>query len=163
MPKFLAKSSAQAFICFAVVLVSLGVTGSTVQAADNDILFTAELNAAGETWVVDSPATGILELWLERETLRIKWKLTYQNLTSNPTKVGLFGPEVVGFNAPLQIEFGQNLISPIEGEAVLNDGQFQYLITTRMYVNILTERYKEGEIRGHLRRTLTQAELESQS
>ena len=82
-----------------LVWVGLCMAVPAAQAADDDILFTARLNAAGETWVVDSPATGFLELWLERETLRIRWKLTHQGLTSKPIQAGLFGPEVVGYNA----------------------------------------------------------------
>jgi hypothetical protein len=139
-----------ALIAFCVL--SIASTGGKAFAADDDILFTANLNAEGETWVVDSPATGSLELWLERETLRIQWKLIHQGLTTRPIKAGLFGPEIVGFNAPLQIELGDGLASPIIGEAILSDGQFQYLIATRMYVNILTESYERGEIRGQLRR-----------
>lgn len=144
------------FIVFCAL--ALYLAGDKASAAEDDILFTATLNAKGETWVVDSPGTGFLELWLERETLRVQWKLTYQGLTTRPIKAGLFGPEIVGFNAPLQIEFGDDLASPIVGEAILSGGQFQYLIATRMYVNILTERYERGEIRGQLRRDPTRGE-----
>jgi hypothetical protein len=140
-----------------VVLAS----GAPAYAADDDILFTATLDAAGETWVVDSPATGELELWLERETLRIQWKLTHRNLTTKPIGAALYGPEVVGFNTALQIDMGGDLASPVIGEAILTDGQFQYLIATRMYVNILTERYQRGEIRGQLRRTPVSGERDA--
>jgi hypothetical protein len=136
-------------------------SGVVALAADDDILFTATLDAAGETWVVDSPGSGELELWLERETLRIQWKLTHRDLTTPPIAAGLYGPEVVGFNTALQIDMGDDLASPIVGEAILTDGQFQYLIATRMYVNILTERYEKGEIRGQLRRTPTTAERDA--
>jgi hypothetical protein len=35
---------------------------------------------------------------------------------------------------------------------VLADGQLKYLLNSRMYVNITTGKYRDGEIRGQLQR-----------
>ena len=47
---------------------------------------------------------------------------------------------------------GKGLTSPIEGSSILNEGQLEYLLTDRMYVNILTKKYPGGELRGQLAR-----------
>ncbi|MDX2221302.1 MAG: CHRD domain-containing protein [Rhodospirillaceae bacterium] len=126
---------------------------SAAQAADDDILFTAKLTPDEQSAPTYSPASGVAEVRLERETLKITWKVTYQDLTGPATVAGLYGPENVGANAGMVVDLSPNgLKSPIEGSAVLSDGTFQYLITGRVYVNIHTAKYPDGELRGQLRR-----------
>lgn len=140
-----------ALIFCAVSIVSL----PSVQAASDDIIFAATLTPDEESTPTESPATGYVEVRLERATLKISWKLTYKGLTSNPTAAGLYGPENVGANAGQVVDFATHgLKSPIQGSQVLSDGVFQYLITGRVYVNLHTTRYKDGELRGQLRRQL---------
>ncbi len=138
------------------LLLSLGLvvaTASTCAAAPDDILFAADLTPEAETAPTESPGKGHIDLWLERATLKITWRVTYSGLTSPPTSVGLHGPENAGANAGVLVDLHAGK-SPIEGTGVLTDGQFQYLITTRVYANIMTGRYPAGELRGHLRRQL---------
>ena len=40
----------------------------------------------------------------------------------------------------------------MEGSVTLNEGQLEYLLTGRMYVNLHTVKYPNGEIRGQLSR-----------
>ncbi len=123
------------------------------RAADDDIIFKATLSADDQSIPTESPGTGLLEVRLERATLKITWKLSYQGLTSPPVAAGLYGPENVGGNAGQVVNLGVNgLRSPIEGSTVLSDGVFNYLITGRVYANLHTTKYKEGELRGQLRR-----------
>jgi hypothetical protein len=130
------------------------VSASAVRGADDDILFTAKLTPDEQSAPTYSPASGMAEVRLERETLKITWKITYKDLTGPATVAGLYGPENVGANAGMVVDLAANgLKSPIEGSAVLSDGVFQYLITGRVYVNIHTAKYPDGELRGQLRRT----------
>ena len=139
-------------IFFLTLLGSIGVSGP-VYAGSNDIRFIANLSDDEQSTPTYSDGKGIAEIILERETLKITWNITYQNLSSKPIEAGIYGPENVGATAGLQINFGVNgLASPIKGSAVLNEGQLQYLITERMYVNILTTKWKGGELRGQLQR-----------
>ena len=104
-----------------------------------------------------SPATGYALVWLERETLTLHWKVTYTDLTSPPTIAGLYGPENVGANAGIIVDLAPGgIASPIEGSTVLTDGKSRYLITSRVYANIHTKKYPNGELRGQLRRQVTQ-------
>lgn len=123
-------------------------------AADDDIYFIAKMTPDEESTPTYSPALGTGEFWLERATLKLSWKVTFSDLSGPPTVAGLYGPENVGGNAGLVVDLGVNgLKSPLQGSVVLSDGAFQYLITTRVYANIHTKKYPEGELRGQVRRT----------
>jgi CHRD domain len=129
------------------------LTVSWAQAASDDIVFAAKLTPDEQSRPTESPGSGFAELRLERATLKLSWKVTYKGLTSKVTTVGLYGPENVGANAGQVVNFGnRGLTNPIQGSEVLSDGVFQYLITGRVYINIHTTRYKDGELRGQLRR-----------
>lgn len=143
-----------AFFAFGILSVlALTALAPVVHAAENDILFTSELSDDEQSTPTYSKGKGRAEIVLERETLKITWTVTYQDLSSPPLTVGLFGPENVGANAGMLIDFATNgLNSPIKGSAILNDGQLQYLITGRVYVNITSQKWKAGELRGQLRR-----------
>ncbi len=138
----------------ALALIALAVlTISRAETADDDIIFAATLTDDDQSTPTESPGAGYAEVRLERATLKITWKVTYRGLTSKPIAAGLYGPENVGANAGQVVNLGVNgLASPIQGSMVLSDGVFQYLITGRVYVNIHTTRYKDGELRGQLRR-----------
>jgi hypothetical protein len=123
------------------------------RAADDDIIFTAALSPDEQSAPTYSPATGFAEVRLERATLKITWKVTYKDTTSPVIAAGLYGPENAGGNAGQVVDFAPSgLKSPMQGSTILSDGVFQYLITGRVYVNIHTTKYKDGELRGQLRR-----------
>jgi hypothetical protein len=115
--------------------------------------FYADLSADEQSAVTESPGKGHIEFILQRATLRLSWKLTYAELTSAPTGVHVHGPQTPGGNAGVVIDLAPNGVkSPLEGSVVLTEGLLQYLLTGRMYVNLHTVRYKEGELRGQIMR-----------
>ena len=117
------------------------------------IVFVAELSASEESTVVDSPGKGRVEFTLDRPTMRISWKLTYEKLTSAPIAAKVHGPQTPGGEAGPLFDLAPNGVkTPLEGSVILSDGQLRYLLTDRMYVNITTQKYKLGEIRGQVGR-----------
>lgn len=146
------RRAALALSALAVLTISQAAI-PRAESAEDDIIFAANLTPDDESTPTESPATGYAEVRLERATLKLTWKVTYRGLTSKPIAAGLYGPENVGANAGQVVNLGvRGLASPIQGSEVLSDGVFQYLITGRVYVNIHTTRYKDGELRGQLRR-----------
>lgn len=135
---------------------ALAAAATPAIAADDDIIYTAVLTDEDQSTPTYSPGKGYAELRLERATLKLSWRITYQGLTSAPIAAGLYGPENVGANAGQVVDLGtRGLKSPIVGSTIISDGVLGYLTTGRVYVNIHTTRYRNGELRGQLRRQTT--------
>jgi hypothetical protein len=140
----------------ALVLCASVLWSTPTRAADDDILYVATITDNEQSVPTESPGKGVAEFRLERATLKLSWKITYQGLTSKALSIGLYGPENVGANAGRVVDLGTNgLKSPITGSAILSDGVLSYLVTGRTYVNLHTARYKDGELRGQVRRIRT--------
>ena len=117
------------------------------------ITFYALLSADEQSAYTESPGVGRVEFTLERPTLKLSWTVTYSKLTSAPVGLGMHGPQTPGGNAGLLIDMApKGLSNPMKGSIILNDGQLEYLLTGRIYVNLRTEKYKAGELRGQVMR-----------
>jgi hypothetical protein len=129
------------------------LVAAPAQAAD-PIAYFAVLSADEQSTTTESPGTGRANFSLDRDTLRLSWRITFSDLTSPPTGAHIHGPQRPGANAGVQVDLAPKgvLKSPIEGSAVLTDGQVEYLVAGRMYVNIHTQKYPEGELRGQIQR-----------
>ncbi len=114
-------------------------------------LFEAELSAANQTTVTNSPGSGLAKLSFDIQTMTIEWEVRFDALTSAPTGIHLHGPAQPGTNAVAIIDLGGNgLESPITGSATVTDSHAQYMLLGWSYVLLKTRRYPEGEIRGKL-------------
>lgn len=148
----------RAFSHCLLALLGCAVLVPAAIAANDDIVYTAVLSDEDQSTPTYSPGKGFAEFRLERATLKLSWKITYQGLTSPPIAAGLYGPENVGANAGQVVDLGtRGLRSPIVGSTIVSDGVLGYLTTGRVYVNIHTRRYRDGELRGQLRRQRTAA------
>ena len=117
------------------------------------IKFGTDMSADDETTTTESPGKGRADFVLERETLKFSWVITYSGVTSPVTAVRIHGPQLVGTNAGILIDVGAKIVSsPLRGSAILNDGLLQFLLSGRMYVNVFTTKYKDGELRGQIKR-----------
>jgi hypothetical protein len=113
--------------------------------------FFADLSPEEESATVESAGKGRVAFTLERETLRFSWQATFSNLTSPVTLSAVHGPQRPGTNAPPQFNLAPaGTTSPITGSVVLTEAQLQYLLSDRMYVNIHSVKYPDGELRGQI-------------
>ncbi len=117
------------------------------------IHFYADMSADEQSAYTESPGVGRADFVLERSTLRLSWTVTFSKLTSPPTALAIHGPQAPGSNAGVIIDMGKNGVrSPVKGSAILTEGQLEYLLTGRTYVNLSTQKYKVGELRGQIMR-----------
>ena len=135
------------------------VTGQDYTGTDGPpIRFRALLSADEQTVTTESPGVGCALFVLDRPTLRISWTVTYKDLTSAAVAAHVHGPQGVGSNAGVLWDLApEGMKSPLTGSIVLNDGQLEYLLTDRVYVNLHSRRYPEGELRGQIRRLRPEA------
>jgi hypothetical protein len=125
------------------------------------VLFRADFAAEEQTATVNSAGRGLAEFSLDRATLRFSWKVTYGRVTSRVLGVSVNGPQRPGTNAGVQIDLAPRGPAPVlQGSAVLTEAQLDYLLAGRMYVNLRSARYPDGELRGQIQRVpLTAAQL----
>jgi hypothetical protein len=120
--------------------------------------FRIDLSPEEESHVVKSPARGVGELTLDRATMTLSWRITFEKMTSAATGAHVHGPQTPGGNAGVLFPLAPGAVtSPIEGSAILNEGWLEYILTGRAYVNIHTRNYPDGELRAPIMRVRTDA------
>ena len=146
---------------FIASLALLGIVQSGLAVAAPDyagsegppIKFSATLSADEQSAPTESPGVGMAEFELDRASQTLDWTITYSNLTSNAVAAHIHGPQTPGGNAGVLFNLAPDgMRSPLVGSVVLNDGELEYLLTGRLYVNIHTPQYPAGEIRGQIMR-----------
>jgi len=137
------------------LLVALMLPGIPARGAETPgpVLFYTDLSADEESATTESSGTGRADFSLDRQTLTLSWRVSFSHLTSPLTSDAVHGPPRPGTNAGVQIDLaGKSRVSPLAGSSVLTDAQLEYLLAGRMYVNLHTTRYPDGELRGQIQR-----------
>jgi hypothetical protein len=158
------------FASYALIAVALMVAGQTSAAPGDDlacaffspdpddrsgqpIRFSADLSDHGQRAPTDSPGVGHADFVLERDSLKLSWKISFQNLTSQPVALRIHGPVPAEGEAPALFDAAPVVfVSPVQGERTLSLGEVAYLVQNLLYVNLLTTKYPQGEIRGLVRK-----------
>ena len=109
--------------------------------------YKTELKGSAEVPANDSAGTGTAEVTLDTDTKKLTWKVTQQGLSGEPTAAHFHGPAAAGENAGPALDISGNLA---EGSADLTDAQIADLQAGKWYVNVHTEKFPDGEIRGQL-------------
>ena len=136
-------------VAFAALLLSASAEAGLV-----DFYFTMAPNAEQVAGVeVESDGVGAGWLRLTTQTNTIEWSIVYSALTGAPTMAHFHGPAEPGENAGPQVTL-DHTTNPIVGSTVITDEQETQLVNNLWYVNIHTEAYPAGEIRGQLVRVI---------
>ena len=113
--------------------------------------FHADLSAWNQTRLTESDALGSADLQLDLNTLTLSWDIKFNGLVSKPIAASLHGPSQPGANGLPFIDLAPNgIVSPLTGSSVITEAEVQYLLAGWTYVNITTERWPYGEVRGQL-------------
>lgn len=116
--------------------------------------FNAALNGGNEVPAISSPARGTMVADYLPATKILHWQLTLRDLSGPVTWAFLCGPDGVGNDNAELVPINLVLEGGTHpGGVTLTDQQAADLIAGRWYVNIKTEKYPAGEIRGPLVRT----------
>ena len=111
------------------------------------LTFKADLKAASEVPPTDSTATGTATVDVDTATKELKWTIQYSGLTGDATAAHFHGPAAVGENAGPAVDISGKIES---GSATLTDAQLADLQAGKLYINIHTAKFPDGEIRGQV-------------
>ena len=109
---------------------------------------TATINGAQQVPANNSTATGTFTGTYVSTSKQLTYTVTYQGLTPTIAHIHTGAPGATGSVA---IPF-DNLASPITGTVTLTPEQADNLLNNRMYVNIHTSAFGNGEIRGDIKK-----------
>ena len=140
-------------ILLATVVAAALVAGGCAQTGPQNRveLFEATLTGANEVPPNNSTATGTAEVRLNEAANTITWKVLFSGLSGPATGGHIHGPAGPDQNAGVQVPFGNLVAQPIAGEARITPEQVNQLTSGQWYVNIHSQRFPGGEIRGQLR------------
>ncbi|MBX3531716.1 MAG: CHRD domain-containing protein [Rhizobiaceae bacterium] len=141
----MARITTAAFVVAAITLAAASV------ASAETIELSAELSGKNDIPPNDTTGTGQAVASYNTETRVLSWKVTYEGLTGPAMAAHIHGPAPSGGNAGVMIGF-TSAASPIEGTATLDDAKAQAVLAGHTYVNVHTQAYPGGEIRGALTR-----------
>jgi len=113
------------------------------------VTFRADMKGSNEIPPTSSNGTGTLLATFDNANMELRWEGSYAGLSSKVIAIHFRGPAAPNENA--NIEFQITSRQPrFAGSARLNERQAANLIAGRWYININTEDYPRGEIRGQV-------------
>ncbi|MET7259144.1 CHRD domain-containing protein [Dyadobacter jiangsuensis] len=116
---------------------------------DDIVKLSAVINSSATMPKATSSAQGTGVFEYNKATMELKYNITYQNITPTSVNIHAANPawQIGGIVFPLADKPATN---QVQGSVKLNLEQQTQLITGMMYVNIPTELYYYGEIRGQI-------------
>jgi CHRD domain len=134
----------------AVVALGMAGCGFLVPAASNMVAFTTQLRGANEVPPAASPGNGSVDAAFNKDTMQLRWKVTYAGMTGQATAGHFHGPAAVGANAGVALGWTNPITTGMQGSATLTSQQAADLIAGRWYANIHSAAFPGGELRGQM-------------
>jgi hypothetical protein len=131
------------------------IAGGTVLAqggqGPGDRRVTASLNGLKEVPQTKTSGAGTVEGVINMASRELRWNIKCTSLTSPVTGMHFHGPATEAQNAGVVVPMqggcdGQGTT----GKVVLDSAQFSDLLAGKWYVNVHTQMYPNGEIRGQV-------------
>ena len=127
------------------VAAGMLMTGPTSFAAN--VKYKADLKGSKEVPATDSSATGKANITYDDKSKKLSWVVTYSGLSGDPTAAHFHGPAAAGKNAGPVVDISGDIK---KGSAELTADQAADLKAGKWYLNIHTEKFPDGEIRGQV-------------
>jgi hypothetical protein len=131
------------------MLALVSIVGLAQTSSAEELKYNVDLTGANETPPNDSKATGKVTVSVDTETKKVTWQITSDNLSGEATAAHFHGPAAEGQKADPVVDLSSNIKS---GNGSLTEEQLKMLQDGKMYVNVHTAKYPDGEIRGQLKK-----------
>ncbi|MDU0370832.1 CHRD domain-containing protein [Hymenobacter endophyticus] len=115
--------------------------------ASNMVNVAATLDGKQEVPANSSTATGAMTGTYDKTTRTLTYRVTYTGLTPAAGHIHQAAP---GVNGGVIVPFSSVATSPITGTATLSEADGAKLLSGETYVNLHTQAYSGGEIRGNM-------------
>lgn len=126
-------------------------------AASSASIITYEFGLSGDQEVpaVATPGFGNATVTLDTDTGLLSWDVEYFDLLSPSTAAHFHGPADFGENAGVQVGMGAGETfgvteGTLNGSAMISAAQIQQVLDGLWYINIHSEMFPGGEIRGQV-------------
>jgi hypothetical protein len=99
-----------------------------------------------------SPAAGFATMTLDDDSNLFSWDIEWSGLLGTETVMHFHGPAFPDQNAGVQVNFGliSGTDSPSTGSTTITNDQAADLLDGLWYINIHTDQFPDGEIRGQV-------------
>ena len=134
-------------ISFLAVAGALAAVLTVPPAFGEIINFKADLNGASETPPTGSAGSAKALVSIDTTKKEVTWSIEYSGLTGDPTAAHFHGPAAVGEKAGPEIDISGKIES---GSSPLTDAQLADFQAGKIYINIHTAKFPDGEIRGQV-------------
>jgi hypothetical protein len=105
------------------------------------------LDGASQSPPADTKAKGTADVKIDTDAKTITWTVTEKDLTGAPTAAHFHGPAAASENAKPEIDISKSIES---GSAPITEAQIADVKAGKVYLNIHTAKFPDGEIRGQL-------------
>lgn len=139
-------------------LAGLALTFTACNRLELPTGYSATLSGANERPAVTTSATGTTGLTLKGRTLTVLG--TFQGLSSAAAAAHIHGPADENSNAPVLLPLTIDQVTNgarsgrISGTFTLTEQQVEWLNNRQLYVNLHSQNFPGGEIRGQVERLL---------
>lgn len=123
---------------------------ATAPAFAENMMFKADLKGSSEVPPTDSAATGSAEVTIDTESKKLSWTVTSSGLSGDPVAAHFHGPAAAGANADPVVDISASIA---KGSADVTAEQLADLQAGNWYLNIHTQKFPDGEIRGQVEKT----------
>ena len=134
------KNSLLAGLAVVAVMAASPVSAETLK-------FKADLKGSSEVPANDSAGQGMGDITLDTATKKLTWTVTSSGLSGEPTAAHFHGPAAAGENAGPVVDISKAIAS---GSAEITDQHLADLQSGKWYLNVHTEKFPDGEIRGQV-------------
>ena len=132
-----------------VAVAAISGCGAMMQPS-NMVALTTQLRGANEVPPNNGSGTGSVDAAFNKDTMQLRWKVSYTGLTGNPTAAHFHGPAAVGANSGVALGWANPITSGMEGSATLTAAQAADLMAGKWYANVHTAAFPGGEVRGQM-------------